>query len=218
MDDIELNNACSALLYRLGKETPAKTWWNATAQHPAIARALRVSREDPAHVFALAPFRLHRDEDGNHVILIAYPTPRILGPIDPDWLDVEDVLAWNPVDGSFRILGQTEAMLFGDLNDDRSSLFGDIFAFLRAWVEARAAFFTLWCSHRKGTWRHGATETDMVPGAMIVGDAAKIHWKPATMPQNLTCVGCDARSINQHLVKAAHVPWAIQGAQESKAA
>src|SRR6187431_683648 len=67
----EAANVVSATLYAREKDTPGKTWWHAEAMHPAIFRALRMSKDDDGSIFAAVPFRLARI-DGRARILVAF--------------------------------------------------------------------------------------------------------------------------------------------------
>ena len=206
--DQQAANDLSAYLYAVDKDTPAKTWWDADPFHPAIARALRIDRQAEGAIYALAPFRLARIEE-KPVILVAHPTPRILGPVDPDHLGIEQVIAWDPVTGSVSFPGDTTPDLFGAFTDaETGTLYADAQAFFVAWMRERAAHFVRWRETLTGQWAHPATETDLVPGKLIVGAPEKIRWRPASMPRDLACVGIDARQVNRLLLKSAALPMA----------
>ena len=211
--DIDAHNARVCLLHALSKQTPAKTWWDAEAWHPAVGRAMRIDRTAEGGVYALAPFRLAKVNE-KHVILAAYPAPRILGPVDPDFLGIEQVLAWNPVDGSTEVLGDPVPQLFGAFTStDVGTLYADTRDFFTAWAQERAAFYVRWCQSRRGEWAHGATETDLVPGALIIGKPEQIRWRPSTLPETLNCVGIDPTTINRAVLRAARLPRAVGTAQ-----
>lgn len=211
IDDI---NEASARLYALNKDCPAKTWWDADPMHPAIARALRIDPNAEGAVFARAMCRLATIE-GRHLILVAYPAPRVLGPVDGDWLGIDHVIAWNPVDDSAAVLGDPQPQPVGPLDDGR--LYASPRAFLTEWMRARAEFFVRWIQSRQGTWRHGATETDLSPGALAIGPVEKIRWRPSEMPENIECVGLDPAKLNRALLKAARVPRAHASQQRAVA-
>src|SRR5690606_34842599 len=90
-------NPLFATLHARSKDTPAKTWRHASAMHPSIFRALKMNRSEDGAIYAAAPFRLHRSESGAR-ILVALPTPPLFDSRGDDWLGIETVLAWNPVD------------------------------------------------------------------------------------------------------------------------
>lgn len=205
MDDIEFWNSLSALNYSRRKQTPAKTWWEADAEHAAIARAMRIDRTQEGGVFALAPFRLWHDGE-RHLILAAYPTPRILGPVDGCWLGIEAVLAWNPLDDTARVLGDTGAQLVGQLSNEAGTVFASPREFFTQWAIDRAAFFVRWCEARRGAWTHGANEADLAPGKLAIGKPEQIRW--TGLPQSIELRGLDARQINTLILRQASLPRA----------
>lgn len=201
----EWNDLC-ARVHAREKDGPGKTWWNAQAGHPAIYRALKVDPNEFGAFYAILPFRLARIE-GQPRILAAHPCPLTLGPIDEDWLSIEAVISWNPVDNTATVLRDKTPQLVGDLNEP--VLFGDPFAFFRSWVEARAAF-AMHRSHTAGKeWASPPTEYGTAPGALIVGDADKIRWAPSAMPRDLAVVGIDPIKINRAILRAANLPRAV---------
>lgn len=206
--DIDAANDLSARLHAIKKDTSAKTWWDADPVHPAICRALRIDPDQHGAFYAKLPFRLARVDD-KAVILVAHPTPRVLGPVDMDHLGIEQVLAWDPTTDAIHMLGDKHPQLFGGFTDtERGSIFGTPRDFFTAWLRERAAFYVRWKEMQSGEWRHPATETDLVPGALLTGAPDKIRWRPTTMPAELACVGIDAKAVNRALLKAAHIPLA----------
>ena len=202
VDDI---NALSARLYALNKDCPGKTWWDADPMHPAICRALRIDPQEEGAVFAKAPFRLAKIDD-RHVILAAYPAPRLLGPVDGEWLNIEAVVAWDPRTDEASVLGDLEPQLIGATAE--GTIFGSARAFFTAWLHARAAFFVRWIASRKGDWAHGAIEHDLAPGALAVGPIDAIQWNPSALPAELRAVAIDPAKLNRALLKAARIPRA----------
>lgn len=204
--DLDLLNELSAKLYALEKDTPGKVWSAATEGHPAIARALRVNPTEDGACFALTPFRLARMEQG-HRILAAYPAPRMLGPLDLHHDGIEQVIAWGPVSNSATLLADPDAQLVGRwIDSDAGTLFADPRAFFQAWAMERAAFYVRWREAALKEWSAPPQELDLVPGKLIVGDAAKVRWNPSAMPGALNCVGIDPAKLNKLLLRAAHVP------------
>jgi hypothetical protein len=204
---LEEINSVSAWLHALGKESPAKAWWEAPGWHPAIGRALRIDRREAGAVYALAPFRLLRLED-RHVIAAAWPAPRMLDDPDFDWLGIESVIAWDPVGRTTEVLGDPAPQIVGTFTNE-PALFGDTHAFFVAWARRRAVFFQRWLDSRTGKWAHTAPERDEVPGCLAVGALEKIRWSPASLPETLNVVGLDAGKLNKVLLKAARVPRAV---------
>lgn len=197
------NDLC-ATIYERGKDTPARTWWHAE-RHPAIYRALRIDPADPVAFYATLPFRLARI-DARPVLLIAHPCPLTLGPVDEDWLGIETVMAWNPVDGSVSVLGDDAPQIVGDAST--GAIYGEAFAFARAWVEARAAFATLRRDALGKDWHVKPTESGQAPGALIVGDIDKIRWRMHDLPREIEAVGIDPARLNRAILRAANLPRA----------
>lgn len=207
---IEPMNYLSAYLHAIGKDSAGKTWFYAK-RHPAIARALRVDPRDAGAIYALAPFKLHVGEDGKAAILVAYPALRELEPASADWLGIETVLAWNPKTGTVSVMGDASPQLVGAFTDPaHGTVFADPFAFFRAWIEARAAFYVRRQIAQASEWMAQPIERDAVPGVLMVGAPEQIRWSPATMPQAIACVGVDPKTINRAILKAASLPRVFQ--------
>lgn len=207
---IDGSNLVSSYWHDLKRDTPARTWWMAASHmdNRAVSRALRVNPKDEGAAFGLLPFRLAK-LDGRWNVLAAWPCPRSLGPLDMDWLGIEQVLAWDPVTDSVALLGDSEPALFGGFtDDDAGSLFGSPREFFLAWVNARAEFYVRWRMALMREWAHGAEERDLVPGALLVGEPKDIRWRPHSLPAALTCVGIDPTKVNRAILRAAHLPRA----------
>ena len=211
---IEATNYASSILHALDKNTMAKRWWHCEPWHPAIGRAMRIDREQTGGAYALDPFRLWSDGE-RHVILAAHPTPRLLGPVDGDWLGIETVLAWDPVADTVTIPEDCNAQLVGRFEDDNE---GTIFAsprdFFTEWAKARAQFFVRWCEAQKGEWVHPVAEHDAAPGKLLVG--ALKDARLSNLPATLHVRGLDPREVNRHILRQANLPRAV--AQTERAA
>lgn len=212
MNDFEWQNALSTLLYMRRKETPAKTWWNCEPWHPAIGRALKIDRTQEGGVFALAPFRLWHDGE-RHLVLAAHPAPRMLGPLDDDWLEIANVIAWDPTTDKASIVGDDNPALVGHFTDrEEGTLFASPREFFTAWAIERAQFFARWVAERKGTWAHPAPERDLVPGKLAIGNLDKITW--AGLPRTVHARGINPQALNKAILRQAHLPRAV--AQEQR--
>jgi len=209
-------NAVSSYWHRLSKDTPGKAWFDCEPVHPAVKRALRIDPSDPSSTYACAPFRLARVE-GVAVILAAWPAPRILGPVDQDWFGIEQVIVWNPVRNSATILHDPQAQIVGPLTSDANALFADPYAFLRAWAEARAAFFARWKAIRSD-WNTRPLEYDLAPGALMVGPLGEIRWPMSAMPPVLECVGVNPDAVFKAILKAARLPRVVNNSNLRAAA
>lgn len=207
---IETANAESAYWYALSKDTPAKQWWNLEPGHASVYRAMCINPEEYAASYALAPFRVGRI-DGRAVVMVAYPCPRLFAPYDEDWLSVETVIAWNPIDDTATILGDPDAQLVGSFRDD-SAVYAGPRSFFQAWAQRRAAFAVQRQMADGKEWAVVPAELDLAPGCLIVGKPDAVRWNAYAMPRDLECVGIDARVINRAILRAANLPRAFQRA------
>ena len=202
------NDLCATVNAR-EKDSAGKTWWNADASHPAVYRALKVDPNEFGAFYAVLPFRLVRIE-GKPLIIAAHPAPLTLGPVTEDWLDIEAVIAWNPVDNTATILTDTQPQVVGPVNDITPTLFGNPFQFFRKWVEQRAAFAMARSQSASKEWATPPREFGTAPGGLIVGDPDKIRWAPSVLPRDLLCIGVDAQKINRAILRSANLPRATQ--------
>ena len=206
-------NLATARLHSLSKDTPARQWWNAQPLHPAVYRVLKIDAKEPAATFAALPFRLARIDD-QHAILVALPCPRTLGPVDPDWLAIETVLRWDPVADTVTVLGDPASdQLVGIAGD---TIYGQPFAFFRAYAEARAQF-AIRRRSIPGAWHVKPQEPDLTPGLLLVGDPDKVHWPLQRLSDDLAVIGADAKRINSAMLRQARVPRARQAQLRSAA-
>lgn len=210
-----MDNELSTLNYMRSKDTPGKTWWNCDAWHPAVGRALKIDRQEMGGVYALAPFRLWHDGE-RHLILAAYPAPRILGPVDPDWLDVEAVIAWCPLTDKSFVLGDETPQTVGRFpSTEQGTVFASPRDFLTNWAIERAAFFARWVQSRNGEWAHGATETDLIPGKLAIGEIDKIRW--SGLPETIHCRGINPQNLNRAVLRQANLPRIVAQAERMAA-
>jgi hypothetical protein len=210
----EIANHVATYAQALKANTPAKEWWHCAATHPAIARALKIDRAQTGGVYALAPFRIYHDGE-KHLILAAYPCPRILGPIDMDWLGIEAVLAWNPVDDTATILGDHTPGLFGSDGEGMNdfTLYASPRAFLTDWAINRAHAYVRLTELRKNAWAD-AEDSDTPPGALAIGDLDKIRL--TDLPRDFAAQGFDIANLNKAILKQARPPRAY--AHQNRAA
>lgn len=213
-------NLVSAVLHAREKDSPGKVWWYSEVVHPAIYRALRIDRADYGATFAAAPFRLHRGDQGTR-ILAAFPCPRILAPHDnDDWLEIETVLSWNPVDDTVEVLGDPSPALVGaDLYGlDRLDLYASPFAYFRAEAEARAQWLTAW-QRIESNWRQRPTEPRHYADAMLlIGSVDKVRWPISSMPDSVAAHGIDAKALNAAMLRQARIPRAVAAPRLQRAA
>lgn len=193
----------------LARQSLAKTWFMAEPSHPAVYRALKIDPTDPAAWYAAAPFRLAKI-DGAHVILAAWPVPKMLSDYPSDWLDIETIMVWDPVKNCVTIPEDISPQLVGAWpSAGTARLFGTPFSFFRALAEERAALFTQVVRARKAHWLSDPAEVS-APGMLIVGDLKKIRLPVHTMPRDLECVGVGPREVNSAIQRSAALPRATQ--------
>lgn len=199
-------NELSAYFYAYDRDTPAKTWSEAPIYHPAIGRHLRIDRAEDGGVFALAPFRVAMIEN-QHRILAAWPAPRILTSDPDDHLGIDTVIAWNPIDDTASVLGDPVPQLVGRFPDaETGAIFASPRAYFQAWAMARAAFFVRWRDAMRKPWSAAPTETDMIPGTLLIGEPEAIRWNPSALPASITVQGIDPARVNKAIFKAARLP------------
>lgn len=205
-----MDNSLSELWFARAKDTPAKMWWNAPIWHDAVGRALHLSREECAGVYALAPFRIGKVE-GKAVVLAAWPAPRLFTPIDEDWLGIEAVIAWNPLDDTAIVLGDRNPQLVGNMADE-SAVYGSPRLFFQRWAQRRAAYAVQRQMTAGKDWHSPPTELDLAPGALMIGKPDAIRWSSYDLPRDLEVVAADAREINRAILISAKLPRAFQRA------
>lgn len=198
----EISNLVSQHDYAMGRDTHAKTWWDCQAYHPAIARALKIDRSQTGGVYALAPFRLWNDGT-RHLVLAAYPCPRILGPIDMDWLGIETVLAWNPLTDECEAMGDCTPGLFGNTSGD--TVFRSPLEFFQNWAIERAKFYVSLMATRGKDWHH-VSDADPCPGSLAIGPINKIRWN--ALPREFEARGIDTTELNRAIIRQANLPRA----------
>ncbi len=178
------------------------TWQNADPLHPAIYRALRIDPADPASFYAAYPFRLAKI-DGAHVILAALRCPPVGEVAEP-----ETLISWHPPSGTFAIVGDVNPQLIEpDHPDDEAHIYGDFFAFARAWVERRAAWFQRHLDQMADKWAHPNVEPSdgNLPGYLVVGDITKVRM-PRDLPPVLTAHGIKPKALNAAIFRSANLP------------
>lgn len=216
IDTIGAWNVLFATLHQRSKDSPAKTFWHARAMHPAIFRALCMDPKEDGAIYAAAAFRLHMSDEGAR-ILCAMPALRILEDGDDDWLEIEAVLSWNPVDDTATVLSDAGADLFGHTDAaEPLTVFASPFAYLRHIAEARAQWF-IYRRKVNGEW-HLASEPSLIPGLLTLAEPTKVRWPIHDMPADITANGIDARALNSALLRQARIPRAVAAPQSRKAA
>jgi hypothetical protein len=214
--DPEALQALAVLWTAEDRDTPAKQWSQGIARHPAIYRFLRIDPAESVAAYAVEPFRVWQDPDtGKNRILAAWPCPRLIDEQD-DHLDIEQVIAWAPQQNTVAMLGDPSPGLAGTFTDrEHGALYADPFTFFRAWVEARAAWAVEYLDAKGKTWRAPPRERDLVPGCLMIGALDQIAWQPSALPAELTCIGVETRAVNRAILKAARLPFAVNGTKQN---
>lgn len=199
-----IDNDLSEYMWALDQQTPAKTWWYAEATHAAVARALRIDPKADGAAYALAPFR-YCIYDGRHLILAAYPAPMIFVP-DHAWFRIETVIAWNPIFDTATVLEDDQDQFVGTLTEDANTVFASPRAFFQAWAMRRAQFAVQRQPYAGKAWHQPPIETDLVPGALLIGDLRQVRLNPSLMPDHIECNGIDPREFNKAVMRSANLP------------
>lgn len=209
----DAHNAAVLRSLDLGKDTPARQWWFARHDHPSIARALGIDRDQCGGNFALWPFRMLKIDEVAH-LCAAYPAPRTIGEHDPDWLAIETIIAWNPVSNTTQIVGDAQPQIVGCWDEYHGStprLFGQARTFFQEWARNRARFWGFVLADQGRSWRAAIQEPDLVPGMLAVGKAEAIRWQPHAMPAHIECLGINEKEINKQVFKALRMPRFTSG-------
>ena len=197
----KLAQAAAIIAYEKQKDCPGKAWLQAKPFHPAIYRALKVDRDDPAAAYACLPFRLGL-MNGEHRILAAIDCPKVSD--DPLPADIETVVAWDPRTNAHSIVGDGQDRLIVCSNSD--DLFADFFAFARQWIESRAIYFERRRMQKDNRWVHPLPETTGAAGMLLCGDVKAVRWPE--LPETIRCVGIDPKAVNSAIFRAARLPRA----------
>lgn len=197
----EIANYVSAADFA-AKNGPGAIWWECAPTHPAIGRALKIDRAQEGGVYALAPFRLWHD-GARHLILAAYPCPRLLGPIDMDASAIEAVIAWNPVTDEAYALGDETPGLFGNLSG--STVFRSPLDFFQSWAIERAKFFVSWGIAQGRAFQHVSDATPC-PGCLAIGPIDRIRW--IDLPREFEARGINPTELNRAIIRQANLPRA----------
>lgn len=207
-----IDNALSIIWHAREKDSPAKRWWNAEPWHPAIGRALRINRGEEGGVYALHPFRMAKISGAHHIVA-AWPAPLIFDPPSEDWLDVEQVIAWNPLTDTAFVMGDPDARIVGALDDEANEIHASPRAFFQAWAIRRAQFAIRRQASHRSQWDAKPPERDLIPGALMLAKPQDIRWNPAAMPEHITCIGCNPQDINRAILRAARLPRAVSAGE-----
>ena len=224
-DEIASRNAISTFYYQLKKDTPGK-FWQFDCKSPAtderakkaIFKVMQLDPDDAMASIAISHIKLGKIDDAYHIV-VPYPIPE---PKDwPDgsnlslWIDVEQVLAWNPKADTWHIMGDVNPDLFGAFTPDAGygepKIYGHPRRYLQEWARNRAIQLEHIRIRTAQKWQSIPKERDVCPGVLMVGDVSKIPWPLHDMPRKITCIETDAKKVGNSILKYADLPWTVQG-------
>lgn len=218
-EEIDRQNAISAFHFACKKDTPQKFWAQCVSPlerqpiHDAICRALNLSLDDPAVSLAISHMRIGKVNDA-HQIVVPYPIP--LSRVQPDgttmrhWLDVDQVLIWNPKTDKAKILGDKQAQLFGAIKRDYPEthhIYGHPRKFLQDWCSNLARMHTKISQSQGKKWEVSVTEHDVICGALAVGPIHEIRFPISKLPRSIQAIEIDAKKVNSQILKCANLPF-----------
>ncbi len=204
------SEAIRTLSAELKADTPGNIWFGAPAKRnrKPILSALRIDPADPTAAFATFPFRVLTTSDGRHWIGAAVHPPCTVNPTPFSEIDITDVILWNPKTGELQLLGDDRPTIIGpDDPGDCLTVYGDGYAFFRAWAEARSEIAQRHMSARAGNWAHPIpTPADgAIPGALVIGDVAKAPI-PLDIPILEAGPGIDPAQLTKAIYRRANLP------------
>ena len=142
--------------------------------------------------------------------------------IDPDWLGIASVIAWNPKSGAVEVFGDPVPQLVGRFDGYHAptgtgAVYANPRTFFQHWAANRARFCAYFVEATKSKWSARPAEPDLVPGALLIGDPRKVRWNPSVMPAHIECHGIDASEISRAVFMSARLPR-ISNSQTMKVA
>lgn len=189
---------------KAGRAWLAANW---SAKRATICRALKIDPAEPGASYATGPFAIMQ-EDGASWIAGAVGIWRAFDPTNWSVDDISDVILWNPRTGEIRILGDTSPTLITpDRPEPRLTVYGQGFAFFRAWADRRAEILARIRIAHESHRVTGSEPTDSgIPGALVIGDLAKIEWRNLGAAVLVAGPGTDARKLNRAVIRSARLP------------
>jgi len=185
-----------------------RRWLHAPRRHSdTIYRMLKIDPQDAGAGYAIAPFTVLED-DGKHWIAGAVGMWRALRPLEWCSDDVTAVILWNPRSNELRLAGEIEpSLILPDHVPARITIYGDGFAFFRAWADQRAATFE--CLRYAAACQRAALaepgDSD-IPGALAIGALHKLDWRSTDAAVLVAGPGVDPRELNRAVIRSARLP------------
>jgi hypothetical protein len=171
----------------------------------AVFAALKIDPLEPTASYAIQPFTVLETDEGNWIAgAVGHEPPMRYG----DWTPTGDVILWNPRSGAMRLRGVIGAALIVPHHPGaRLTVFGDGFAFFRAWADNRAAIAERIAVASTNHRTTNAEPMDSgIPGALVIGDMAKIDWRDTGASVLVAGPGIDAKALNRAVIRSAHLP------------
>jgi hypothetical protein len=198
----------------LDRDTPGRAWDLAfnVADRRTICRALKIDPAEQGAFYATFPFRIVRDGD-KAWIAGAIGCQRALDPNSVrDWrhTDVSDVILWNPRTGHVQLAGDPSATLIepADYANGRYNIYGDGFAFFRAWADKRAEIGAGIISAKASNSHIIPVEPvdSGMPGALVIGDLDQVRWRDLNATVLVAGPGIDPQKLNRAIFRSARLP------------
>ncbi len=187
--------------------TPGQQWLRGQRRAKAICKELCIDPAEPGASYAIGPFAI-LTVDERPWIAGAVGIWRAFKPRDWEPDDITDVILWSPRTGELRLLDDDGPALILPANPEpRLTVYGEGLAFFRAWADRRAATFasvrTAFANHRvAGVEPHDSD----IPGALAIGDLAKLPWMQANASVLVAGPGIDGRRLNAAVIRSARLP------------
>lgn len=189
---------------KAGRKWLSTNW---SANRATICRALKIDPAEPGATYATGPFAIMA-EDGANWIAGAVGIWRALDPLPWSVDDITEVILWNPRTGQVRFLDDVgPGVVIPAKPEQRLTVYADGFAFFRAWADRRAEILARIRIAHEG---HRVTAVEpldsAIPGALAIGDLAKIHWRDIGASVLVAGPGVDAKKLNRAVIRSAHLP------------
>ena len=187
-------------------DTPGRRWEYAFHSR-ARESIVRLLGAEDMPVYATLPFKTLDTENGPRIgAAIGWPDPLRNGHDHYAYLDIEDVLLWDPRHNTVTVDGERgSSRLFTPSEDNRDgplTVYRDPFAFFRDWVALRVERLAL---HQSG-WRAALTVDGCMPGALAVGDLERMPWQCLHVPQLVAGPGLNRDDLRRAVFRTHRLP------------
>jgi hypothetical protein len=193
---------------------PARAWAEVPYKRGrgAIFKALRIDPTEPLAGYATNAFRILETGEGEAWMAGAVGCPpsfNISAVLSWDHTAIRDIILWNPRTGALRVLGEPDpTLIMPDADDGRVTVFGEGFAFFRAWADRRAENGTRIVAALRS--RHAAITSEPadggLPGVLAIGDLNRMPWTLVGATTLVAGPGVDAAKLRSAIFHAARLP------------